>query len=110
MKDSGEPGIDGVIVALVNPATGAVVSTTVTANGGYYTFTGFISGTYAGGALLRALNDVSTLPDVGDPTQTSTTTTTTVWGNGSGQIAALPVTMTPGSSTNGSRASTPVMG
>jgi uncharacterized membrane protein len=101
VKDSGEPGIDGVIVALVNPATGAVVSTTVTANGGYYTFTGFISGTYVV-SVTAPLNYVSTLPDAGDPDADIDDNDDNGPGNGSGQIAALPVTMTPGSSTNGS--------
>jgi choice-of-anchor A domain-containing protein/uncharacterized repeat protein (TIGR01451 family) len=101
VKDPGEPGIDGVSVALVNPATGAVVSTTVTANGGYYTFTGFVSGTYVV-SVTAPLNHVSTLPDAGDPDTDIDDNDDNGPGNGSGQIVALPVTMTPGSSTNGS--------
>ncbi|MBX3014235.1 MAG: carboxypeptidase regulatory-like domain-containing protein [Caldilineaceae bacterium] len=42
--DAGEPALDGVAVALLDP-NGTVLSTTVT-SGGYYTFTGLISGTY----------------------------------------------------------------
>ena len=40
-----EPGIDGVAVALLN-ANGVVVATTTTSNGGFYTFTNLLPGTY----------------------------------------------------------------
>ena len=49
-QDANEPGVNGVAVALIDSATGAVVSTTTTYNflgvNGYYTFTDLISGTY----------------------------------------------------------------
>jgi uncharacterized repeat protein (TIGR01451 family) len=43
--DAGEPGIDGVTVEL-RDLGGAVISTTTTSAGGYYTFTGIVSGSY----------------------------------------------------------------
>jgi hypothetical protein len=43
--DTGETGIDGVIVELLNP-TGTVVQTKTTAGGGKYTFTGLAAGDY----------------------------------------------------------------
>ena len=45
-KDPNEPGLNNVPVALVDASTGQVVDTTVTSNGGWYTFTQVIAGTY----------------------------------------------------------------
>jgi protocatechuate 3,4-dioxygenase beta subunit len=47
IAQTGEPGIDGVTVQLVNPATGAVLASTVTAGGGKYSFTSLAPGNYA---------------------------------------------------------------
>ncbi len=46
-QDSGEPGIDGVTVQLLDTATGNVIGQTVTAAGGAYQFPNLIPGTYA---------------------------------------------------------------
>ena len=45
-QDPGEPGIAGVTVKLINPATGAVVATTTTGATGLYTFTNVTPGSY----------------------------------------------------------------
>lgn len=46
LRDEGEAGVDGVAVELRDDK-GAVVGTTVTANGGLYSFTGLTAGSYA---------------------------------------------------------------
>jgi hypothetical protein len=46
IQDTGEPGIDGVTVYLRNPVNNAILATTVTANGGAYTFGGLCPGSY----------------------------------------------------------------
>jgi protocatechuate 3,4-dioxygenase beta subunit len=46
VQDAGEPGVDGVAVELKD-ANGNVVASTTTANGGAYSFTGLIPGTYS---------------------------------------------------------------
>ncbi|MVM37021.1 hypothetical protein GO730_04030 [Spirosoma sp. HMF3257] len=46
VQDSGEPGIAGVTVQLVDPVSGTVVSTTVTDSGGKYVFSNVPSGSY----------------------------------------------------------------
>jgi len=38
VRDIAEPAIDGVLVNLIDPATGSVIMTDTTANGGYYLF------------------------------------------------------------------------
>ncbi len=55
IQDSGEPGIDGVMVRL-HDASNAVVGTTTTTSGGGYQFTGLCPGTYS------VEIDASTLP------------------------------------------------
>ncbi|MEZ4656276.1 MAG: SdrD B-like domain-containing protein [Caldilineaceae bacterium] len=45
-KDANEPGLNNVPVALVDATTGQVVDTTLTSNGGWYTFTHVIAGSY----------------------------------------------------------------
>lgn len=45
VQDSGDPGLDGVVVELLDGA-GAVVATTVTAGGGLYSFDGLAPGDY----------------------------------------------------------------
>lgn len=46
IQDSGEPGIDGVTVNLLDSA-GAVIGTQVTSGGGLYLFSGLMPGTYS---------------------------------------------------------------
>jgi serine-aspartate repeat-containing protein C/D/E len=46
IQDAGEAGVDGIGVQLLD-ASNAVVSTTTTANGGLYSFTGVLDGTYS---------------------------------------------------------------
>lgn len=73
-----EPGVNGVNVALLN-GSGAVVATTTTANGGYYTFTDLAPGTYAVSFTLPA-GHLFTLKDAAangldaDDSDASTTT------------------------------------
>jgi hypothetical protein len=64
--DAGEKGVDGVVVQLyfdngdgvLNTATDTLTKTTVTASGGYYTFTQLISGTYF--AVIPTMNFIGT--------------------------------------------------
>jgi protocatechuate 3,4-dioxygenase beta subunit len=44
--DAGESGKDGVTVELIDVATNTVISSTMTANGGYYRFDGLVAGDY----------------------------------------------------------------
>ncbi|MFZ1599037.1 MAG: SdrD B-like domain-containing protein, partial [Anaerolineae bacterium] len=46
VQDPGEPGIGGVTVQLINPSTGSVVATTVTAGDGSYIFRSVTPGAY----------------------------------------------------------------
>ncbi|MBV7333569.1 carboxypeptidase regulatory-like domain-containing protein [Chloroflexi bacterium TSY] len=46
LQDGGEPGVDGVTVELLD-AGGSVISNTVTAGGGFYSFTNLDPGTYS---------------------------------------------------------------
>src|SRR5205823_5766129 len=46
VKDAGEPGIDGVTIALDRGADGTVDATTTTSGGGLYSFSGLGPGTY----------------------------------------------------------------
>ncbi|MFN8498612.1 MAG: SdrD B-like domain-containing protein [Anaerolineae bacterium] len=45
-RDTGEPGMGGVTVELINPTTGAVIATTVTSGSGGYTFPNLTPGPY----------------------------------------------------------------
>ncbi|OQX01179.1 MAG: hypothetical protein BWK80_60505, partial [Desulfobacteraceae bacterium IS3] len=47
IQDSDEPGVAGVIVNLLNPATGSVIATTRTEGSGYYRFSDLTPGDYA---------------------------------------------------------------
>ena len=47
VQDTGEPGISGVTVRLIDPATDTVLDTTTTDGSGYYGFTGLAPGDYA---------------------------------------------------------------
>ena len=47
VQDTGEPGISGVTVRLIDPATGYGLDTTTTDGSGYYGFTGLAPGDYA---------------------------------------------------------------
>jgi hypothetical protein len=58
--DSGELGLDGVMLSLLDSATGNVIATTTTANGGYYLFSGLPAGSYV----------VEVMPPVGYVTST----------------------------------------
>jgi len=64
LQDVGETGRDGVTVKLLNSA-GAVVATTLTANGGLYTFNGVLSGQEYRAEFTAATGTVFTWPDAG---------------------------------------------
>ncbi len=46
VQDEGEPGVPGVIVNLIDPATGEIIATTTTDANGAYTFIGLVPGNY----------------------------------------------------------------
>jgi hypothetical protein len=46
IRDAGEPGLDGLTVDLLNGATDALITTTVTAGGGLYSFAGLTPGSF----------------------------------------------------------------
>ena len=96
-----DAGIDGVTVRLLD-SSNSVLSTTTTAGGGFYRFDGLVAGDYKAEAVIPAGYQSSTdIASSANPNN-NTDNDDNGPGNGSGQIAALPVTMTPGSSTNGS--------
>ncbi len=64
LQSGGEPGIDGILVELVN-AGDVVIDSTTTAGGGLYSFTGVVPGSYS--LRLDAPGWAPTLPGV-DPT------------------------------------------
>ena len=45
-QDAGEPGVPGITVNLIDPATGETIATTVTDGDGYYSFRGLVPGDY----------------------------------------------------------------
>lgn len=88
LLNNGGFGVNGVPVALVNNC-GAVVSTTVTSGNGFYTFTGFISGTYVV-SITAPSGYKSTAPDAGDPDSDIDDNDDNGVGTGSGDIAGAP--------------------
>ncbi|MEZ4619117.1 MAG: SdrD B-like domain-containing protein [Caldilineaceae bacterium] len=88
--DSGEPALDGVTVTLLDEG-GAVVDTTTT-SGGYYTFTGLISGTYVISVTPPSAAYVSS-----DGQTTDDSANDTDHGAPAGNfIVSEPFTLTPG--------------
>ena len=57
VQDSGEPGVKGVIVQLLNPTTSAVLATDTTDASGLYSFPNLLSGTYQVKILVSSLPD-----------------------------------------------------
>ena len=57
VQDSGEPGVKGVIVQLLNATTSAVLSTDTTDAGGLYSFPNLLSGSYQVKIVVTSLPD-----------------------------------------------------
>ena len=57
VQDSGEPGVRGVIVQLLNPTTSAVLATDTTDASGLYSFPNLLSGSYQVKIVLSSLPD-----------------------------------------------------
>jgi SdrD B-like domain/Domain of unknown function DUF11 len=108
--DTGDTGINGVTVELLDQPGTTVLKTTTTAGGGLYTFTGLAAGTYR--ARLAALNFSGTGPLVGfTPSATSVAnadanadndsngTTSGTLGSG-GTIVTGPITLAAGAEPN----------
>lgn len=66
IQDSGEIGIDGIIVQLYDATTNTLISETVTSNGGYYLFTNLPPGEYYIVFINPFPEGVWTLPNVGN--------------------------------------------
>lgn len=81
LQDSGEVGIDGIIVQLYNATTNTLISETVTADGGHYLFTNLPPGEYYIVFINPFPEGVWTAPNIGiddeidsDPTSNSAIT------------------------------------
>src|SRR5579871_1588901 len=68
IQDTGEPGINGVTLNLLNPVNNAVLATTTTANGGAYHFTGLCPGSYK----VQVVTPVDYVPTVANATGSTT--------------------------------------
>ncbi|MEZ4729904.1 MAG: SdrD B-like domain-containing protein [Caldilineaceae bacterium] len=100
--DSGESGLDGVTVELLD-SSNAVVSTTTTSNGGYYTFTGLISGTYSVRISGYPATYRSSTDTVNASAPTNADDDDNGPGAGTGTLTGQPFALAPGSATNGHR-------
>ena len=98
--DSGESGLDGVTVELLD-SSNAVVSTTTTSNGGYYTFTGLISGTYRVRISGYPASYRSSTDTVNAAAPTSADDDDNGPGTGTGTLTSSGFALVPGSSANG---------
>ncbi len=100
--DSGEPALDGVVVTLLD--NNGIVIDSATTSGGYYTFTGLISGTYVISVTPPSAAYVSSDGQTADDGSNDTDHGTLV-GN---FIVSQPFAMTPGGggSTNESATAT----
>ena len=91
--------MDGVVVELLNEQ-GVVIQNTTTANGGFYSFTGFAAGIYQV-RITAPAGYLSSTPDAGDPDSDSADNNDNGNGSSGGQISSSPFTIAPGSNNGG---------
>ena len=104
MVDSGEPSVEGLPVTLLDNS-GTVLNSTIT-DGGYYTFTGLISGTY-----VISVTPPSSAYGSSDGQTTDDSSNNTDHGAPAGNfIVSQPFALTPGGSTGTNESATTTTG
>ncbi len=97
LLDNGEAGLDGVKVELLDSA-GTVIMTQNTQSGGYYSFTGLMSGTYSV-RITAPANYVSSAVDGSNPNG-NVDSDDNGMGESGGKIQSMQITLTPGNETS----------